>query len=529
MMTDTAAVTETRGGDTPLHALSRANDTSPDAVFLDFEGDLFTYGDVWVAAIRLAHSLEGLSVRRGDRVVTVLDNNVDLVRFWFALAHLGAVWVPINTAYKGEFLRHQVDDSGAKLLVCEAAYLPAAAAIASGTPLERIIVRGHHDATGDAGVPVERLDDHRGTDNTPIPVGIAPGDLACLIYTSGTTGPSKGCMISHNYLCNQGRQLNQMVPPEPGDVTWTCLPLFHASAIGTVTSALLVRGRAAVVARFSVSDFWSDIERSGATKAVLMAAIFPWVAYGPDSDAQRRCVGQLRAITGVPITPDVRKIWQEKFGVRFVNSFGYGQSEGVYLAFSPETDSAPLSSCGRIATQDFDVRIHDEHDAEMPEGQVGEIVFRPHKAHIMFDGYWNRPESTSAVWRNLWMHTGDLGRIEDGYLYFVDRKKDYLRSRGENISSFEVERTYLGHPAIAEVAVHTVDAGVAEDAVKVTVVLRRRDVKCRVTLRLVDRPPSPLRRAALLRDPSGAAENTKQPGAEVPAARRRGHTHNLGP
>jgi crotonobetaine/carnitine-CoA ligase len=263
-----------------------------------------------------------------------------------------------------------------------------------------------------------------------------------------------------------------MVPPEPGDVTWTCLPLFHASAIGTVTSALLVQGRAAVVAQFSVSEFWPDIERSGATKAVLMAAIFPWVAYAADSDAQRRCVGQLRAITGVPITPDVRKIWQEKFGVRFVNSFGYGQSEGVYLAFSPETDPAPLTSCGRIATEDFDVRIHDESDFEVPAGEVGEIVFRPLKANIMFDGYWNRPESTSAVWRNLWMHTGDLGRIEDGYLYFVDRKKDYLRSRGENISSFEVERTYMGHPAVAEVAVHTVDAGVAEDAMKVTVVLR---------------------------------------------------------
>jgi crotonobetaine/carnitine-CoA ligase len=472
MMT-THRSTNSIAGDTVLAALQRAKDSVPDSVFLDFGGDLYTYADVWSRSIRLAHGLEALGVGAGDRVVTVLDNNIDLVSFWFALGHLGAVWVPVNTAYKGEFLRHQMADSGARLAICEEDYLARVTAVVDGTEVARVLLRGDLPSELDASVPVEPLDEHRGTDDTAFAIQPQPGDLACLIYTSGTTGPSKGCMISHNYLCNQGRQLNCWLPPAPGDVTWTCLPMFHTSALGTLASALLVQGRVAVAAQFSVSDFWPEIERSGATRAVLMAAIFPWVAHAPDSDAQKRCFGQLKAITGVPITPEVRAIWQERFGVRYVNSFGYGQSEGVYLAYSPETDPAPLQSCGRIAEDDFEVEIHGEAGQRLPDGEVGEIVFRPRKPNIMFAGYWKRPEATAEVWRDLWMHTGDLGRLENGYLFFVDRKKDYLRSRGENISSFEVERTFMTHPAVAEVAVHTVDAFVAEDAVKVTVVVRQ--------------------------------------------------------
>jgi crotonobetaine/carnitine-CoA ligase len=168
----------------------------------------------------------------------------------------------------------------------------------------------------------------------------------------------------------------------------------------------------------------------------------------------------------------VREIWHQRFGVKFVNSFGYGQSEGVFLALSPASDPAPLDSCGHVADRDFDVRIFDGDDVQVAPGQVGEIVYRPKAPNIMFSGFWRRPEATADVWRNLWMHTGDLGRIEDGYLYFVDRKKDYLRSRGENISSFEVERTFLGHPAVSEAAVHSVGVDRSEDSLKVTIVLK---------------------------------------------------------
>ncbi|MDH6291257.1 AMP-binding protein [Rhodococcus opacus] len=459
--------------DTVLGALERAVAQGPDDVFLDFSGELLTYRDIDRMSTRLAHSFAELGITQGQTVVSVLDNNADLIVIWLAVNKLGAVWVPINTAYKGEFLRHQIADAGATLAICEVQYLPALTDIAGGVPeLKRILVRGGDATSNTAGVAVDTLDTFRGTNETPIPVVTRPGDISCLIYTSGTTGPSKGCIFSHNYLCNQGRQWQQFVPQPREEAVWTCLPLFHQSALGMVMSAMINRGRLAIEARFSVSTFWEEIERSGATHALIMASIFPWVAHAPDNDAMKRCIGQLRTVTGVPVTPEVRKIWQERFGVKFVNSFGYGQSEGVFIAFSPESDSAPLSSCGHIADEDFDVRIFDNDDVEVPPGEVGEIVYRPKAPNTMFSGFWRRPDATAEVWRNLWMHTGDLGRIEDGYLYFVDRKKDYLRSRGENISSFEVERTLLSHSAISEAAVHSVQTGRGEDCMKATIVLK---------------------------------------------------------
>jgi crotonobetaine/carnitine-CoA ligase len=214
------------------------------------------------------------------------------------------------------------------------------------------------------------------------------------------------------------------------------------------------------------------MERSGASNIRVMAAILPLLANAPDNDAMLRCRGQLRAVTGVPISPEVRRIWHERFGVEYLNSFAYGQSEGVRLSMSRMGEPLPPDdSAGPLASENYEVVILDEGDQILPDGELGEIAFRPRKPHVMFEGYWRRPEETLKVWRNMWMHTGDLGRIEDGCLFFVDRKKDYLRSRGENISSFEVERAFMRHPDVAETAVHSISTGIAEDCLKLTAVL----------------------------------------------------------
>jgi crotonobetaine/carnitine-CoA ligase len=223
--------------------------------------------------------------------------------------------------------------------------------------------------------------------------------------------------------------------------------------------------------RFSVTNFWSDIERSGASNALLMASIFSLVAHAPDNDAMTRCHGQLKMIFGQPITPPVRKIWKERFGVKTVSSWAYGQTEASRLTMV-DPDETPPETCAGRAADEFELAIFDENDLPLPEGTVGEIVFRPRFPHVMFEGYWRRPEDTVKAWRNLWMHTGDLGRIEGGYLFFMDRRKDYLRCRGENVSSFELEKTFVAHPAILEIAVHAIGAQDAEDEIKATVVLR---------------------------------------------------------
>lgn len=465
-----------RESDTVLHALQRAVSDAPDQVFLDFGGDLYTYAEVDRLSTRFAHSLADLGVEAGQTVATVLDNNIDQIVAWFAANKLGAIWVPLNTAYRGDFLRHQLDDSLARVVIAEEVYTEHVVAVAAEVPtLERLLVRGAVSSDtlhAPSGLEVESLDGRRGSDDAPFDLIARPGDLAFLMYTSGTTGVSKGCMISHNFICQQARQSNLAVPPLPGEVMFTCLPLFHMAACDTTISALLSYSRIAIAERFSVTTFWSEIERSGAGNARLMAAIFPLLANAPDTEEMKRCYGQLRAVTGVPISPEVRKIWQERFGVEYLNSFAYGQTEGVRLSMSRFGEpTPPETSCGAIATEYYEVAILDDADQVVADGVVGEIAFRPRKAHGMFEGYWRRPEETLRLWRNLWMHTGDLGRIENGCLFFVDRKKDYLRSRGENISSFEIERAFLRHPDLAEVAVHSVSTGIEEDSLKVTAVV----------------------------------------------------------
>jgi carnitine-CoA ligase len=197
------------------------------------------------------------------------------------------------------------------------------------------------------------------------------------------------------------------------------------------------------------------------------------IAKMADTEEMLECRGQLRALHALPMPPDVERIWIERFGLKIAGVTAYGLTESHLVTDLPGGTSAgakPGSAGKRNA--DFDTRIFDDDDRELGPGEVGEIVVRPLKPHRMFEGYWRRPEQTLRAYRNMWFHTGDLGMFdEDGYLFFMDRKKDYLRRRGENISSEEVEITYRQHEDIAEVAVHAVFAKEGEDDLKVSAVL----------------------------------------------------------
>jgi crotonobetaine/carnitine-CoA ligase len=477
-----------------------AVEADPDAPFLDFSGQLYSYGRLDAEVTRLARGLHALGVGHGDRVVTVLDNGPDAVIAWFAVNRLGAVNVPVNTAYRGEFLRHQVADAGAAVAVVEQAYLERLAAVADGMPeLRHVLCRA--TAPGDpvpgpaapgpaapsgpaapgpaapsgpaasAGLTVTPLDAHR-LDTGPLPsVDVAPRDLAALIYTSGTTGPSKGCMCSHNYLVDQGVRLGGLGLRTAEDVVWTPLPLFHIFAIATVLDAARLRATASISPRFSVSAFWPEVERTRATVVNLLGSMGVMLANAPDTDVSKRCHGQIRSLLAVPFPDALKQTWRDRFGVKYPGANVYGQTEAGSMITAAVDLKVPDGSAGR-RNDTLDVRIFDEHDVECPPGVVGEIVVRPNKPLVMFSGFWNRPESSWDLAANYWHHTGDLGRFDaDGFFYFVDRQKDYLRRRGENISSFEVEIALMGHEQVAEAAVHAVFSDVTEDDVKATVVL----------------------------------------------------------
>jgi crotonobetaine/carnitine-CoA ligase len=443
---------------------------SPDAPFLDFSGDLYTYGRLDAEVDRLARGLHSLGVRPGDRVVTVLDNGPDAVIAWFAANRLGAVNVPVNTAYKGEFLRHQVADAGAAIAIVEQDYQERVAAVATGMPeLKHVLYRGGTPVTV-PGVDVSPLDGHR-LDSGPLPSpSVQPRDLAALIYTSGTTGPSKGCMCSHNYLVNQGVRLGGLGLREADDIVWTPLPLFHIFSIAAVMDAARLRAFVSISPKFSVSGFWPEVQRTGATIVNLLGSMGVMLANQPDTEASKACYGQIRSLLAVPLPDDFKQIWRERFGVRYPGANVYGQTEAGSMITAPVDLPVPPGSSGR-RNETLDVRIFGPDDTECPPGVVGEIVVRPNQPLVMFSGFWNRPESSWDLAGNYWHHTGDLGKFdEDGFFYFVDRRKDYLRRRGENISSFEVEIALMRHESVAEAAVHAVLSEVTEDDVKATIV-----------------------------------------------------------
>jgi crotonobetaine/carnitine-CoA ligase len=236
-----------------------------------------------------------------------------------------------------------------------------------------------------------------------------------------------------------------------------------------LTGTLISGGRAALAPRFSVSGFWPEINRTGATIASLLGS--PAVMIARADGHPQAANSTLRLVTGAPIPPEIEEIYRRRFGVATFSN-AYGTTEASLISWLPPGQPSRPGSAGLVNHGSFIVKIFDDDDRELPAGAEGEIVCRPRTPHAMFEGYWRRPEATVEAWRNLWFHTGDVGRIdEDGYLFFVDRKADYMRRRGENVSSWEVEKVFHTHPGIKDVSVHAVASDVGEDEIKATVVL----------------------------------------------------------
>ena len=461
---------------TVLDLLDARLETDPDGEYLDVCGTKVTAGEVAHTAGRLANALVQLGVRPGDRVATLVENSAEAVLAWWGIVRAGAIAVPINTAYKGEYLRHQLADSGSRLLIVEASLVERAERVVGSLPdLAHVVVIG-------AAVDLPACEVHTWTDllradDAAPPVAVRPSDLATFIYTGGTTGPSKGCMLSHNYHGVLARQIGICWRRTADDVVWTPLPMFHFNAIVTaVLGPLVYGGRAAIERRFSVSRFWPEMNRVGATITSTLGTMAYLLAHDVDGpnmprSGEPQANTTLRLIGAVPLPVEVDSVLKTRFGVDTFSG-AYGVTEASLISWQPPGFDNKPNAAGVVNDEHFDVRIFDDDDVELPPGTDGEIVIRPKRPHTMFEGYWGRPEATVESSRNWWYHTGDVGRIDgDRYLFFVDRKADYLRRRGENISSFEVERVLMGHGALADVAVHAVPSDLTEDDLKVTATL----------------------------------------------------------
>ncbi|WP_240756712.1 AMP-binding protein [Roseicella aquatilis] len=430
----------------------------PDKTCITFEnGPSWTYRELRTRVAAVAAGLQGQGVRQGDHLLVWLPNGPEALLLWFAANWLGAVQVPLNISYRGRILEHVLGIADAALMVADAALLDRLRDAALPEGLRRIAVVG---GTPRPFAGLEMIDAAAILGATgepePPPRPILPWDTQSMIYTSGTTGPSKGVLCSYMHYTSSGMAFPFVREEDRGLVT---LPLFHMGGTGSVYRYLL-RGASMVVAEsFRTGTFWEVVRRHRITCASLLGAMTSFLVKAPPSPQDRDHT--LRALTIVPLTEEAAA-FRERFGVEVWTTFN--MTEVACPIFS-EANPTRIGSCGR-PRPGITARIVDEHDCEVPVGAVGELVLRSAVPWSMNHGYHRNPEATARAWRNGWFHTGDAFRRDAaGEFFFVDRMKDAIRRRGENISSFEVEAEICAHPAVREAAVVAVPSEFAEDEV----------------------------------------------------------------
>jgi crotonobetaine/carnitine-CoA ligase len=456
------------------HLIERIVGEQPDLVaMLDVEGRQATYRELQDTYRTWSDAYRRLGIEPGDTVVTMLPNSFVAYEAWLGAAWLGAIEVPCNNGYLGDMLRHVLNDSLARVVVISSRFVERLAGIATDlTHLQTVVVPDLDDGAALPDLPFRVIggaaffDGATPADDLP---GPAHHDIAALIYTSGTTGPSKGVLVPWAEL-NEFASVTPDGLIDPEGAFYSVYPAFHIS--GKAMLYLVARYRAHIAIRetFSLSEFWNDIRRFDIHAAGLVGPMAGLLMLLPP-DPSDRDVPLQRVYMG-PLIPQVEE-FKERFGV--VVGSGFGMTEiGVPIG-TDGFELANTTSCGRIREgyPGYQVRIVDEHDEEVPVGTVGELVVRADEPWVITPGYWRQPEKTAEAWRNGWFHTGDGFRCdEDGNYYFVDRIKDAIRRRGENISSFEVEALVGQHPCVQECAAVAVPSELSEDEIKVVVVPR---------------------------------------------------------
>jgi len=446
------------------HILEARACEMPDKQFVRFEdGTAWTYAETLTQAHKAAAALARLGVVADDVVLAFLPNGADFLKIWFGANFLGAALAAPNTALRGALLQHLVTLSAAHVAVVDAGYLERFVDLDMGS-VRTMLVSG---ATTRGPANVQLVDlasclDAAAPAAAP-DVIVEPWQTQFILFTSGTTGPSKGAIVTYV-------QMHDMIMTSfggrlgPEDNYLLNMPLFHVSGTRSVMGMMMLGGCITLISQFRTDTFWDTVRKYGTTACVLLGAAASFLENQPAraDDAEN----PMRLVAMVPPVKDP-VAWARRFGVDITTS--YGMSELSIPIISSINPTNP-ESCGRLRPG-YDARIVDDHDCEVEEG-VGELVLRADRPWTISPGYWRMPEATAQSWRNGWFHTGDLFRRNaEGDYFFVDRKKDVIRRRGENISSFEVEAEVLSHPLVNEAAAVAVPSPHGEDDILVVVAL----------------------------------------------------------
>ena len=454
------------------HAVAHWAATTPTAIASQHvDGPALTYAQLHESALTWAAAFGRLGIGRGDHVATMLPIGFNAQLAMLSLGWLRAIDVPINVGYRGRLLQYVLDHADATTLVIAAEFLDRLVEIEADLPtLETVIViDGKAPPIGSRRV-VGARDFLGGAGPAADLPGPAYRDIAALLFTSGTTGPSKAVIVPWALVY----QFWSFVPEdtlEPGDGLFLPFPLFHNSGRSGFNYAMSRGGRLVFRERFSATSFWDDVRATNATVAGLVGPLTSLLYSAPPraDDADN----PLRSAVVGPMIPEMED-FERRFGVRVCTS--YGQTE-VGCPVATSWDHGPWTTCGRPRT-DYpwhEVRIVDDNDELVAPGVVGEMVVRTTEPWALNVGYYKAAEQTVEAWRNGWFHTGDAMKYdEDGWYYFVDRLRDSIRRRGENISSFEIENLVGEHPAVVECSAIGMRTEHGDDEVMVAIIVHDR-------------------------------------------------------
>ena len=454
------------------NVLDRITEADPGKAFVEFGGVAYSYREVREGVLRTASMFREMGVQHGDRVGLFMPNCIEYLYCWFGLSELGAISVPINTAYRRDETAYILNNAEAVALVTDPSLADVAGAATDLAPSVRHrILRG--DEPAGEGWTSFREAFERAAPLSARPQ-VSPDDVSMLVYTSGTTGNPKGVMVTHRMYAAAGQGFRHWTQATPGDRFFTCLPFYHANIQYYSTMGALASGATLVIVdRFSASRFWGQVREARATVVNFIGMMMPVLAKNPEQpdDADNT----VRLFYGSPsFPPDFLAEFQQRFATDII--VGFGMTETCYGTIEAIGEGRHAGSSGRPrqhpdARFENTVRIADaETGVHVGANTVGEITIRN---PAVMPGYWRNDEQNRETLRDGWLYTGDLGWLDDdGFLYFVDRKKDIIRRRGENISSQEVENVIKANPNVLDCAVVAVPSELGEDEVKAYVTHR---------------------------------------------------------
>ncbi len=452
-------------------AIARQAHNHGDTTFIMFDELRYSFAETNQKVNELAEGLRQSGIGRNDRVAFFMSSCPEVIFLVLAVNKLGAIWVPVNTDYKGVWLEDTITRSRPKLLVSDAVHAGRLAEFQSTLKAIDLVVLGEPGP----------LSHTRNFNNLYIAGADEPdmsafsyGDTCAVLWTSGTTGKSKGVMQSHNVWFNACISATRQYETHADDVIFCVLPMYNSAAwVTSLFRALLAGVPLAIDTSFSVRNFWERVKYYGATQIFTLGAMhmFLWNAPAKPEDA----ANSLNKIMAVPMPTDIVQAFSERFGVQVLGQ-GMSQSEAMMIVNQAKgsADQWPPGSCGS-PTDLVDIKLMDDAGREVGIGEHGECWVKPREPFAIFNGYFDNPEATANAYEGEWYKTGDLlKRDENNVFYFVDRKKDAVRFKGRNISTFEVELVARKHPAVLDCAAFGIASEEleSEHEIKLNIILR---------------------------------------------------------